>query len=109
MVTTGRVRDGDAIRNLNIRTTRIFQLINGRWRETHHDRWIIKTRSSLVTIRMRCDLDPHKLDSSHDGGRTQGSREATMQQIADWLKMLGMSEYAECFAANHIDPLCSVI
>jgi SAM domain (Sterile alpha motif)/Adenylate and Guanylate cyclase catalytic domain len=26
-----------------------------------------------------------------------------MQQIADWLKNLGMSEYADCFAKNHID------
>src|SRR5215471_7727698 len=26
-----------------------------------------------------------------------------MQQIADWLKNLGMSEYAECFAENRID------
>jgi hypothetical protein len=26
-----------------------------------------------------------------------------MQQIADWLKKLGMSEYAERFAENDID------
>ena len=26
-----------------------------------------------------------------------------MQQIADWLKQLGMSEYAERFAENDID------
>jgi class 3 adenylate cyclase len=26
-----------------------------------------------------------------------------MQQIADWLEKLGMSEYAECFAGNNID------
>jgi hypothetical protein len=26
-----------------------------------------------------------------------------MQQIADWLKNLGMSEYAQRFAENHID------
>ena len=26
-----------------------------------------------------------------------------MQEIADWLKMLGMSEYAERFAENRID------
>jgi len=26
-----------------------------------------------------------------------------MQEIADWLKMLGMSEYAERFADNRID------
>jgi ketosteroid isomerase-like protein len=32
----GTYRDGDAVRNLNIRTTRIFQLINGRWRQMHH-------------------------------------------------------------------------
>jgi hypothetical protein len=28
---------------------------------------------------------------------------AAMQQIADWLKKLGMSEYAERFADNDID------
>jgi SAM domain (Sterile alpha motif) len=28
---------------------------------------------------------------------------AAMQQIADWLKKLGMSEYAECFAENDIE------
>ena len=28
---------------------------------------------------------------------------AAMQQIADWLKTLGMSKYAECFAANDIE------
>ena len=26
-----------------------------------------------------------------------------MQQIADWLEQLGMSEYARCFAENKID------
>src|SRR6266536_4351972 len=26
-----------------------------------------------------------------------------MQQIADWLEQLGMSEYAQCFAENKID------
>ena len=26
-----------------------------------------------------------------------------MQQIADWLEKLGMSEYAQCFAENEID------
>jgi SAM domain (Sterile alpha motif) len=26
-----------------------------------------------------------------------------MQQVADWLKQLGMSEYAQRFAENHID------
>src|SRR5262245_22248581 len=28
---------------------------------------------------------------------------AAMQQIADWLEKLGMSEYAKCFAENRID------
>jgi len=33
-----------------------------------------------------------------------------MQQIADWLKELGMAEYAERFAENHIDSgvLCDL-
>jgi SAM domain (Sterile alpha motif) len=26
-----------------------------------------------------------------------------MQQIAEWLKTLGMSEYTQCFAENRID------
>jgi hypothetical protein len=26
-----------------------------------------------------------------------------MQEIADWLEKLGMSEYAQCFAENRID------
>ena len=30
-----------------------------------------------------------------------------MQQIADWLKKLGMSEYAQRFAENGIDFSCS--
>jgi ketosteroid isomerase-like protein len=32
----GTYRDGDAVKTLNVRTTRIFQLINGRWRQMHH-------------------------------------------------------------------------
>jgi hypothetical protein len=30
-------------------------------------------------------------------------RDAAMQQIADWLEKLGMSEYAQRFAENRID------
>jgi ketosteroid isomerase-like protein len=32
----GTYRDGNEVRSLNIRTTRIFQLIDGRWRQIHH-------------------------------------------------------------------------
>ncbi|MGY3444662.1 MULTISPECIES: YybH family protein [unclassified Bradyrhizobium] len=32
----GTYRDGDVEKNLNIRTSRIFQLIDGRWRQMHH-------------------------------------------------------------------------
>src|ERR1700730_11539207 len=32
----GTYRDGQTVKNLNVRTTRIFQLINGRWRQMHH-------------------------------------------------------------------------
>ncbi len=32
----GTYRDGNAVKELNIRTTRIFQLIDGRWRQMHH-------------------------------------------------------------------------
>jgi class 3 adenylate cyclase/tetratricopeptide (TPR) repeat protein len=37
------------------------------------------------------------LNAPHDAGK------AAMQQIADWLKQLGMSEYVQCFAENRID------
>jgi ketosteroid isomerase-like protein len=32
----GTYRDGDAVKDLNIRTTRVFRLIDGRWRQVHH-------------------------------------------------------------------------
>jgi ketosteroid isomerase-like protein len=32
----GTYHDGEAVKPLNIRTTRIFQLVNGRWRQMHH-------------------------------------------------------------------------
>jgi ketosteroid isomerase-like protein len=32
----GTYRDGDAVKELNIRTTRVFRLIDGRWRQVHH-------------------------------------------------------------------------
>jgi len=32
----GTYRDGDARKTLNIRTTRIYELIDGRWRQMHH-------------------------------------------------------------------------
>jgi ketosteroid isomerase-like protein len=32
----GTYLDGEIVKNLNVRTTRIFQLINGRWRQMHH-------------------------------------------------------------------------
>ena len=32
----GTYLDGQTVKNLNVRTTRIFLLINGRWRQMHH-------------------------------------------------------------------------
>jgi ketosteroid isomerase-like protein len=32
----GTYHDGEIVKNLNVRTTRIFQLIEGRWRQMHH-------------------------------------------------------------------------
>jgi len=32
----GTYRDGDELKDLNIRTSRIFQMIDGRWRQMHH-------------------------------------------------------------------------
>lgn len=32
----GTYVDGGAVKDLNVRTTRIFQLIDGRWRQVHH-------------------------------------------------------------------------
>ena len=37
------------------------------------------------------------------GRAARGLQMAAMQQIADWLKNLGMSEDAGCFADNRID------
>jgi ketosteroid isomerase-like protein len=32
----GTYHDGEAVKSLNIRTSRIFQLVDGRWRQMHH-------------------------------------------------------------------------
>jgi ketosteroid isomerase-like protein len=32
----GTYHDGDAVKDLSIRTTRVFRLIDGRWRQVHH-------------------------------------------------------------------------
>jgi ketosteroid isomerase-like protein len=32
----GTYHDGDVVKDLNIRTTRVFRLIDGRWRQVHH-------------------------------------------------------------------------
>jgi ketosteroid isomerase-like protein len=32
----GTYHDGDAVKDLNVRTTRVFRLIDGRWRQVHH-------------------------------------------------------------------------
>jgi ketosteroid isomerase-like protein len=32
----GTYHDGEGVKTLNIRTTRLFQLVNGRWRQMHH-------------------------------------------------------------------------
>ena len=32
----GTYHDGDTVKDLNIRTTRIFRLYDGRWRQVHH-------------------------------------------------------------------------
>jgi ketosteroid isomerase-like protein len=32
----GTYLDGEIVKNLNVRTTRVFQLTNGRWRQMHH-------------------------------------------------------------------------
>jgi ketosteroid isomerase-like protein len=32
----GTYLDGEIVKNLNVRTTRVFQLIDGRWRQMHH-------------------------------------------------------------------------
>lgn len=32
----GTYHDGAAVKDLNIRTTRVFQMIDGRWRQMHH-------------------------------------------------------------------------
>lgn len=32
----GTYHDGNAVKDLNIRTTRVFRLLGGRWRQVHH-------------------------------------------------------------------------
>ena len=32
----GTYHDGEAVKTLNIRTSRIFQFVDGRWRQMHH-------------------------------------------------------------------------
>src|SRR5215471_3529686 len=56
--------------------------------------------SNTLTAPIRCKLrycDGRKLSSADHGPLV------AMQQIADWLKELGMSEYAERFVENRID------
>ena len=36
MSTARSYRRGETVKNLNVRTSRIFQLIDGRWRQMHH-------------------------------------------------------------------------
>src|SRR6516164_9010208 len=58
------------------------------------------TISNTLTAPIRCKLrycDGRKLSSADHGPLV------AMQQIADWLKKLGMSEYAERFANNDIE------
>lgn len=42
----GTYRIGDAVKDLKIRTTRVFRLIDGRWRQVHHHG--SRTRSFLA-------------------------------------------------------------
>ena len=56
--------------------------------------------SNTLTAPIRCKLrycDGRKLSSADHGPLV------AMQQIADWLKKLGMSEYTERFAKNDIE------
>jgi class 3 adenylate cyclase len=56
--------------------------------------------SNTLTAPIRCKLrycDGRKLSSADHGPLV------AMQQIADWLKKLGMAEYTDRFVENHID------
>src|SRR6516225_12203251 len=56
--------------------------------------------SNTLTAPIRCKLrycDGRKLSSADHGPLV------AMQQIADWLKKLGMSEYIDRFVENRID------
>ena len=56
--------------------------------------------SNTLTAPIRCKLrycDGRKLSSADHGPLV------AMQQIADWLKTLGLTQYAQAFADNDID------
>jgi class 3 adenylate cyclase len=55
----------------------------------HKRRWAICTFSVMLGSPLRCATDTNRV--------------AAMQQVADWLKQLGMSEYAERFVESDID------
>src|SRR4051794_9956232 len=50
-----------------------------------------------------CEIDTPIVAPVPKLGRANNPREAAMQQVADWLKKLGMSEYAERFAENGVE------
>jgi class 3 adenylate cyclase/predicted ATPase len=50
-----------------------------------------------------CEIDTPTVALVPKLGRANNPREAAMQQVADWLKKLGMSEYAERFAENGVE------
>jgi hypothetical protein len=57
-------------------------------------------RRSLLAVRL-IDYRPASAEGWSAGRKSAGR--AAMQQIADWLENLGMSEYAQRFAENRID------
>jgi SAM domain (Sterile alpha motif) len=63
-------------------------------------RGIIVSISDVLRRTFRCKLSVAVVENSSGHDRTLV---AAMQQIADWLKKLGMSEYTDRFVENRID------
>jgi hypothetical protein len=63
-----------------------------------------KEEETLTILRGRCNMSARVVDflSYRSKAGSPKRKGAAMQQIADWLEKLGMSEYAQRFAENGI-------
>ena len=68
-------------------------------------RWVeaMKRRSRAGGKRAKAPPSKASKLKRHAVPKAAAGRSSAMQQIADWLEKLGMSEYAQRFAENGID------